>query len=136
MQDVRSKDFIKDTILKINGDIKHEEILEMAKLLKDQDLINDIEQIHDEHKKLLAKVDLPGKIFRRRIMVDQNNPQKTMKDVHKEDEDKSHLTLKYPKNDVIDFEPIRTARHQHLNLKELELPKFWRSGSQSKDTQK
>ena len=136
VQDVRSKDFIQDTVLKVSGDIKHEEILELARLLKDQELINDIEQIHSHHKKLLAKLDLPRRLFRRRIMVDQNNPQKTESNIDKGDEDKSHLTIKYPKNDVIDFEPIKTSRKALVKLKDLELPKFRRSGSQNKDSQK
>lgn len=96
MQNMRNKDFINDTLLKVKGNITHEHVTELAKLIKDENISSKTLRTLDENTILLQD---PAKCFRRRMTVDFSNPS-YMNDNHKEDEDKSHLKVTYSIKDM------------------------------------
>ena len=100
LQNIRNKDLEKDTTKKIKGKITHEDTIELSKILKEE------EDTKAEERKLsqgdikihnkIEKSSKPNHVFRRRLALDANMA--TVKDFHKEDEDKSYQNVKYHKD--------------------------------------
>jgi len=107
MQDIRNKDFVKETIPKIKGDITHEQVFAFTTVLKeDEEFEQNILQTarkQEETSKMVDSLSDPTQAFRRRVTVNFNSSD-FLFDCYKANEDHSHLNVAFKPDNKLQYE--------------------------------